>query len=561
MAADVVDELAASSETPVGDVNLPAKKDDNITDGIPNSSGDEDGNGNGNGDGNSDGNGDGNGDGDGNGNDDDDEDGNSTTSTSSSTSKSNKDNNETETDPINLIAKAVAQKDEGNTHFKSGKLSLASRSYRKGTSLLKELNHGNSGDDQVKSLLLSLQTNLSMVCYKQNKHQQSRDVASKALGVDGTSVKALYRRAVANRKLADFDAARKDLREALKHDAANRDVQRELISIRKELEREKSRQKIGLAKAFSSTGSSFLYDDKEEEERKKLELKKAENIAKKETLKKRKLEWEEVCVQRMSRGEEAITYKDWDSEQKKKDAEEEKTIQKLKSEEERKRAEQRVMQKSKQASSTVVCSDSDDDELDDIQYRGYKKTSDGRTTSYFSREQTEEEKKLQGNIAPQRLDTVGMTSGEGAGASAWNTAGTWEERNTSDWCSKSLTSFLEQVSVQTGGCNGLVKEVKDLTGEASVAFVSGKKRYVFDYHASLCYKIINSEKEVLASGDLKLPDISSTAISDELEVDILRWGVAPSADCVDQVTNCREELVNQVRSQVLLFVNAFNSQY
>jgi len=533
--ADVINELPPSTETPVS--NLPAKKDDEMLNTTQDDSAYDCG-----------------------------DDGNSTNSTSSSTDNNNNNSNdsktettEIETDPINLIAQAVVQKDEGNTHFKSGNLSLASRSYRKGTSLLKDLNHGNSGDDQVKALLLSLQTNLSMVCFKQNKHQQSRDVASKALGVDGTNVKALYRRAVASRKLADVDAARKDLREALKHDPENRSVQRELISIKKELEQIKSRQKIGLAKAFSSKGGSFLYNDREEEERKKLEIKQAKNLEKKEALKKRKIEWEEVCVQRMSRGEEAITFQDWDAERKKKIEEDEKAIKKLKKEgDEMKRAER---QKSTQNSPTIEFSDSDDDELDMKQFRGYKKTSDGRTTSYFSREQTEEEKLLQGNITPQRLDTSSITSGEGGGASAWNQAGTWEERNTSDWCCASLTSFLEQTIVQIGDCDGSVEEVKDLTGEASVAFVSGKKRYVFDYHASLSYKIINTEEEVLASGDLHLPDISSGAISDELEVEIMRWGVAPKDDCVELVTACREELVDQVRSQVLLFVRAFNSQY
>lgn len=464
-------------------------------------------------------------------------------------------------DPINLIAQAVAQKDQGNTHFKSGNLSLASRSYRKGTSLLKDLNHSNAGDDQVKSLLISLQTNLSMVCYKQNKHQQSRDVASKALGVDATSVKALYRRAVAHRKLADYDAARKDLREALRHDAANRDVQRELVSIKKEVEREKARQKMGLAKAFSNKGGSFLYNDKEEEEKRKLRAKQKENEAKKEAIKKRKLEWEDECVQRMSRGEEAITFKDWDKERKKKDDDDKKAAKKIKEDEDRKKAEQRALQKSNRAAETAESSDSDDDDLDMKQFRGYKKTSDGRTTSYFSREQTEEEKRLLGNIAPQRLDAVGTATGEGKGASAWNQAGTWEEKNTSDWCSKSLTSFLQKVSVQIEGLTGLVKDVKDLTGDASVAFVSAKKRYVFDYHASLCYKIIDSEKEVLASGDLNLPDISSTAISDELEVEVMRWTVVPSEEFQELATKCREEIVKQVRSQVLLFVSAFNAEY
>eukprot|EP00956_Cyclotella_meneghiniana_P040522 scaffold198162_cov30-Cyclotella_meneghiniana.AAC.1 len=38
--------------------------------------------------------------------------------------------------------------------------------------------------------------------------------------------------------------------------------------------------------------------------------------------------------------------------------------------------------------------------------RGYKKTSDGRTTSYFTREQTEKEKELIGCIQPKRLESA-----------------------------------------------------------------------------------------------------------------------------------------------------------
>jgi len=87
-------------------------------------------------------------------------------------------------DPTSLILQAVSLKEVGNNHFKSGNLTEASRSYRKGTSLLKNLNNQNTGDEQVKALLLSLQTNLSMVCLKQNKPKQSRDVATSALSVD-----------------------------------------------------------------------------------------------------------------------------------------------------------------------------------------------------------------------------------------------------------------------------------------------------------------------------------------------------------------------------------------
>jgi len=129
-------------------------------------------------------------------------------------------------DPNEALLQAMNHKEEGNNHFKSGDLISAARSYRHGTTLLKNLNQGNTGDEQVKQLIISLQTNLSMVCFKQNKHKMSRDVASKALEVDDQNVKALYRRAVASRAMGDVDAARADLKEALKLDPANTAVKK-----------------------------------------------------------------------------------------------------------------------------------------------------------------------------------------------------------------------------------------------------------------------------------------------------------------------------------------------
>lgn len=218
-------------------------------------------------------------------------------------------------------------------------------------------------------------------------------------------------------------------------------------------------------------------------------------------------------------------------------------------------------------------SDSSDDELTEKEMqmlRGYKKTSDGRTTSYFSREQTEEEKKLLGNIAPQRLNaasappqrlesTTSVSSGKSS--SAWNQAGTWEEKDTSEWCNSSLTSYLKEASVEIDHFTARVNEVKDLFGDASVAFVSGKKRYVFDYNTVINYVILDEGDDELASGTLKLHDISSTAISDELEVDVMAWKKAPNEANIDIAHKCRDALVNQIRSQVLAFVSAFNAQY
>ena len=481
-----------------------------------------------------------------------------------------------EIDPIELISQALLHKDEGNNLFKAGNLIKASRSYRKGTSILKPLNQQNdSSNEQVKLLLISLQTNLSMVCFKQNKYQQSKDVASKVLLVDQLNVKALYRRAVASRKLKHLDSAREDLRAAYEADPNNRAVQKELLAVKKELELEKKTTKAALAKAFSSHGGkSFLYDDKEELEMKRAAEKKEKQLKDEDARTKRRGDWEDACVQRMSRGEEAISFDDYEKDLKDEEEEAAKAKDKLMQEQEKnEKAERRARKKAQEAAKEVEESDDSEDELTEKELqmlRGYKKTSDGRTTSYFSREQTEEEKKLLGNIAPQRLDataapqrldSAASIASSTKSASVWNNAGTWEEKDTSDWCTRTLTSHLNEAVVEVDHYTGKVDKIEDLTGDASVAFVSGKKQFVFDYHASLTFSILDEGDENVAGGTLKLLDISSTAVSDELEVDVLAWKKAPTEGTSAAAIKCREALVAQVRGQVLAFVKDFNAQY
>jgi tetratricopeptide (TPR) repeat protein len=473
-------------------------------------------------------------------------------------------------DPTDLIIKASTLKEEGNAHFKSGDLAKATRSYRKGTNVLKPLNKNNSGDDQVKALLISLQNNLSMVCYKQNKPKLSLDVASKALNVDPANVKALYRRAVANRKLGNAKEARDDLKEALKHEPNNAAVRKELISIKKEMEESSAREKKQLQKAFSNkSGGRFLYDDKVKEERKKAEEKKKKQEEEKEALKKRKVEWENECVKRMANGESAISFEEWEKEEKK-------LAKKLKKEQEEKKEE--AQKKTRAEASQMVVDDHDsDEELTESELamlRGYKKTSDGRTTSYFTRELSEEEKKILGDTAPQKLGAVSAESStvispsplaEGKGkASAWNQAGTLEEKNTTDWCTPHLQSKLLAATASFSGGDfvAVVTKVEDLSGDASVAVVGGKKRYIFDYaHTTLLYEVIDdSDDTVIASGSFRLPDICSTS-HDELEVDVLAWKKPPTSEHESNAAECRTLLVSAVQVAVQEFVQDFNAHY
>ena len=205
------------------------------------------------------------------------------------------------TSPDDLLLQAMSHKEDGNAHFKSGDYTAATRSYRRGTNALKNLNTNNTGDDQVKQLLITLQTNLSMVCFKQQKHKMSRDVATKAIEIESTNVKALYRRAVAHRAMGDVDSAKDDLRTAFKTDPNNVAVKKELISIKKVLEDRKAKEKARLSKAFSKGGSSLLYSDREEEEKRKEKEKLEKERLEKEAVEIRKKKWEDECVRRMSR--------------------------------------------------------------------------------------------------------------------------------------------------------------------------------------------------------------------------------------------------------------------
>jgi tetratricopeptide (TPR) repeat protein len=371
---------------------------------------------------------DGNSDKDGDGDDDDDNDDDDSSSGSDDSKEESKEDAEL------ALMKAVALKEEGNNYFiKEKDYEKASRSYRKGVNRIKNFNKVNSGDEQVKALLLTLQTNLSMMCFKLGKYRQSRDVATRALEIDPDHVKARYRHAVANRKMGYAEEAIMDLKLALSTDPSNATVRKEYTSLQKEIQRVKKNQKASLQKAFSKGG--LLNDDRVEDEKAKAKRLAREKKEKEDALKKRKQKWEDDCVSLMAKGEEAISYEDWDKEElAKEEAEEEEAKRKREEDEKRRKAERKKAKAVKKAAKTEEEDGSDDDddtftEKELAAMRGYKKTADGRTTSYFTREQSAEEKAML-NIAPKQItdftpQPITPSSSTGESGSAWNHAGTW----------------------------------------------------------------------------------------------------------------------------------------
>jgi tetratricopeptide (TPR) repeat protein len=141
--------------------------------------------------------------------------------------------------------------------------------------------------------------------------------------------------------------------------------------------------------------------------------------------------------------------------------------------------------------------------------KGYKIVN-GKKTSYFHNELSEDAKKLIGDIAPQKLETVPMedTSTRETGKSAWNKAGTWEEKDVSVWGQESLQESLQATTFQHAEGLATVSSAT-VSGHASVATVRGKKRLIYEWSIVVHWSFMD------CTGKLEFPDVDGTCMVGE----------------------------------------------
>ena len=155
--------------------------------------------------------------------------------------------------------------------------------------------------------------------------------------------------------------------------------------------------------------------------------------------------------------------------------------------------------------------------------RGYK-IVDGKKTSFFHHEQTEEEKRLIGDIAPKKIDSANVEdnlSTNGKGTSVWNKAGTWEEKDCTKWALSSIKEKLMETKYSLPSSspdpNATVRvvDVSKLdpapkgSAHASVATVRGKKRYIYEFSICIHWEMKFSNDKT-CTGTLTFPDVDGT---------------------------------------------------
>ena len=131
---------------------------------------------------------------------------------------------------------------------------------------------------------------------------------------------------------------------------------------------------------------------------------------------------------------------------------------------------------------TVVVDDLGDAASD---LRGYKTLSDGRKTSYFHTELTEEAKQLLSEgSGPKKLDAAAVAAlekqnsgSDASSGSVWNTAKTFEDKDMTKWAKEHLEAIVMAVSqpvpAAAGGGTMEVKKMKSVDGDASTPMIRG----------------------------------------------------------------------------------------
>jgi FK506-binding protein 4/5 len=142
-------------------------------------------------------------------------------------------------------------KEEGNEYFKMERLTLALKRYNRITELLSSDRKFNEQQkEESKKIKLAVYNNMAVVEYKMKNFTDVIKYSTKALEIQSTNVKALFKRAQAHSAKGDNELARGDLTKAIEYEPDNQLVKSELNKINQKLKDEYNRTKEMYTRMF-----------------------------------------------------------------------------------------------------------------------------------------------------------------------------------------------------------------------------------------------------------------------------------------------------------------------
>ncbi|XP_076934281.1 uncharacterized protein LOC143600490 [Bidens hawaiensis] len=123
---------------------------------------------------------------------------------------------------------------------------------------------------------------------------------------------------------------------------------------------------------------------------------------------------------------------------------------------------------------------------------------------------------------PKKLTADDLNNKSNHLGSAWNKAGTWEEKNLNKWATERIKELVQSVgSLEFSSGKAEIAEVTRCTGDAFLVTVRNKKRVGYTYEITLKVKgewLVGGEKKKF-DGNLDLAEFSFGEL-DDLQVEV-----------------------------------------
>ncbi|KAJ9577776.1 hypothetical protein L9F63_005658 [Diploptera punctata] len=166
-------------------------------------------------------------------------------------------------DSTEKLEQAKFLKEKGTNYFKSGKYSLALKMYKKMIGFVEsDMSFEGEEEKERKSLLLSGHLNLALCYLKLEEHVEAREQCNKAIELDSSSEKGLFRRGQAYLGLAEPELAKADFEAVLKLEPNNKAAANHILMCNKKIKEQKGREK----KIYANMFEKFAQRDREKEE-------------------------------------------------------------------------------------------------------------------------------------------------------------------------------------------------------------------------------------------------------------------------------------------------------
>ncbi|KAI0211564.1 Peptidyl-prolyl cis-trans isomerase FKBP4 [Lamellibrachia satsuma] len=175
-----------------------------------------------------------------------------------------------EMDEDEKLEQADMMKGKGTSFFKKGKLVVALRYYKKVVSFLEnETSYEGDKAEKRKALLLAVFLNLAMCHLKQGEDLEACAQCDKALELDPSNEKGLFRRGTARLNLKEFEEALNDFRAVLVVDPNNKAAKNQVVLTTQKIKKQHDTEKKLYSNLFRQMIQTESKEDKQNDEAEK----------------------------------------------------------------------------------------------------------------------------------------------------------------------------------------------------------------------------------------------------------------------------------------------------